>query len=197
MSTYAPAVSNSPSMSRRFRPLSMTWVRPVARGLPGRAGRSRKPSKSGIELLQLLAGGGLHVPVERVAVSVDPDDQRPEVLHAELPEALGHELLPGDLLDLLDLGRLERGRAADDREVDHPEPLHRLDRLVREASRAADGAHPVPRAEALGEADHPRARRRADADLLVAARAELADVRGGVEQERAGEIHRRLDALVE
>src|SRR3989304_3268324 len=95
MSTNSPAVSNMPSMSRRFMPLSITWVRPAVRGLPARFGRSRKPSsKPGIELLQLLAGRRLDVPVERVPVRVDADDQRAEVLDAELPEALGHQLLP-------------------------------------------------------------------------------------------------------
>ena len=85
---------------------------------------------------------------------VDADGERAEVLDPELPEALGHELLPGDLFDLLDLGRLERGGAADDREVDHPEPLHRLDRVVRETALAADRADAVLRAERLGEAHH-------------------------------------------
>src|ERR671937_2605234 len=157
MSTNWPAVSKSPSMSRRFRPLSMTWVRPSARGLPGRCGRSRNPSlKPGIELLQLLSRCRLDVVVERVAVRVDADGERAEVLDAELPQALGHELLPGDLLDLLDLGRLERRRAADDREVDHPVAPHRLDRLVGEAALAADPADAVALAERLGEAHHPR-----------------------------------------
>src|SRR5690349_3971109 len=134
MSTNSPPTSNIPSISRRFIPLSITCVSPSVRGLPGRRGRSRNPSlKPGIELLQLLLGAGLDVVVERVAVRVDPDRERAEVLDAELPEALGHELLPGDLLDLLDLRRLERSRSADDREVDHPEPLHRLDRLVGKA----------------------------------------------------------------
>src|SRR6266540_5839423 len=100
MSTYRPAVSKRPSISRRLSPLSITCVRPSVRGLPGRGGRSRNPSKLGIELLQLLAGGLLNVVVERVAVRVDPNCERAEVPHAELPEALGHELLPGDLLDL-------------------------------------------------------------------------------------------------
>ena len=54
----------------------------------------------------------------------------------------------GDLLDLLDLRRLERGSAADDREVDHPELVHRLDRLVGEAALAADRAHAVLRRRA-------------------------------------------------
>src|SRR5919206_15390 len=105
MSTNCPAVSNSPSMSRRFRPLSMTWVSPSLRGFPGRCGRSRKPSlKPGIQLLQPRLGRGLDVVVERVAVGVDADRERAEILDSELPEALRHQLLPGDLLDLLDLG---------------------------------------------------------------------------------------------
>src|SRR4026209_1742644 len=151
MSTYSPAVSKSPSISRRFRPLSMTWVSPRSRGLPSRVGTSRKvccPSESCIDLLQLLLGPVLHLAVERVAVGVDSDCERTEVLDAELPEALGHQLLPGDLLDLLDLRRLERRRPADDREVDHPEALHRLDRLVREAALPADRPDAVLRAEA-------------------------------------------------
>src|SRR5438128_1495840 len=186
MSTYRPAVSNMPSISRRLRPLSMTCVRPSVRGLPGRGGRSRNPSKLGIELLQLLVGCGLDVVVERVAVRVDPDRERAEVLDAELPEALGHKLLPGDLLDLLDLRRLERGRAADDREVDHPVHTHRLDRLVREAALAADRADAVLGTERLREAHHPRAGGGADANRLVLV-AYLLHSRRGVEQEGAAE----------
>src|SRR5262245_52046678 len=200
MSTNAPPTSNIPSMSRRLRPLSITCVSPSPRGFPGRAGRSRKPSwkplEAGKDLLQSLLGRSLDVVVERVAVRVDADRERAEVPDAELPEALGHQLLPGDLLDLLDLGRLERRRPADDREVDHPEPLHRLDRLVGEAALAADRAHAVLLPERLGEAHHPSARRRADADLLVAALADLADARRRVQEERAAQVHRRLLALV-
>src|SRR5262249_38256605 len=96
----------------------------------------------------------------------------------------GHELLPGDLLDRLDLSRLERGCPADDREVDHPEALHGLDRLVREASLAADRPDAVLRAEAFREPHHPRARRRPDAERLVLARAELPDVWRGVQEKR-------------
>src|SRR3954463_3533105 len=99
MSTNSPPTSNIPSMSRRLRPLSITCVRPTARGLPGRSGRSRNPSlKPGIELLQLLVGPCLHLVVEAGAVGVDADGQRAEVLDAELPEALGHQVLPGHLL---------------------------------------------------------------------------------------------------
>src|SRR5206468_8238901 len=113
----------------------MTCVRPSVRGLPVLAGTPSQPSlKPGIELLQLLLCCRLNVVVERVAVRVDADRERAEVLDPEAPQALGHELLPGDLLDLLDLSGLERRRPADDREVDHPEPLHRLDRLVGEAA---------------------------------------------------------------
>src|SRR3989442_196927 len=136
MSTYSPAVSKRPSISRRFSPLSITCVSPRERGLPSRTGTSRNawPSESRIDVLQLLARPVLDVAIERAAVGVDADGQRAEILHADLPEALGHELLPGDLLDLLDLGRLESGGPADDREVDHPEALHGLDRLVRESA---------------------------------------------------------------
>src|SRR5215210_9296415 len=190
MSMNSPLVSSTSSHARGPRPLSITWVRPPFRR------RSRK-SEPGIELLQLLVRRRLDVVVERVAVGVDADGERSEVLHPELPEAFGHQLLPGDLLDLLDLRRLERGGAADDREIDHPQTLHRLDRHVREAALAADRADAVLLAERLREAHHARARRRPDADLLVPALGDLAHVRRGVEQERPAEIHRRLDALVE
>src|SRR5881628_2513653 len=197
MSTKSPAVSKSPSMSRRFSPLSITCVRPRSRGLGSRSGTPSQPSlKAGIELLQLLLGSVLDVPVEGVAVRVDADRERAEVLDAELPEALGHQLLPGDLLDLLDLRRLERRGAADDREVDHPVLAHRLDRLVGEAALAADRADSVLIAERRCEPNHARGRRRADADFLVLALRDLAHAGRGVEEEGAGEIHRRLDALV-
>src|SRR5436190_5841497 len=197
MSTNSPAVSKRPSMSRRLRPWSITWVRPLFRGLGSRSGTPSQWLEAGIELLQLLVRCGLDVVVERVAVRVDADGERAEVLHAELPEALGHELLPGDFFDLLDLRGFERRGATDDREVDHPVPAHRLDRLVGEAALAADRAHAVVTAERLGEPNHPRAGRSADADRVVAAVLALLDARRGVEQERASEVHRRLDALVE
>src|SRR5262245_59866859 len=189
-------------MSRRLRPLSMTCVRPVWRGLGARAGRSRNPSESSNDLLQSLRGFGLNVAVHRVAVRVDADPEPAEVLDAELPEALGHELFPVDLLDLLDRGRLEgcgaaHGSAADQREVDHAVRLHRLDRLVWEPAFPGDGADAVVAPERIGEAHHAGARRRAHAHRLVLARAELADVRRGVEQEGAFEVERRVDALVE
>src|SRR5512132_826291 len=198
MSTNRPAVSKRPSTSRMLRPLSMTCVRPSARGLPGRSGRSRKPSlKAGKDFLQSFLRCGLHVVVERVPVRVDADGQRAEVLDAKLPEALRHQLFPGDLFDLLDLRRLERSGAADDREVDHPVRPHWLDRLVGEAALTADRPHAVRLAERLREAHHARARRRADADLLVLAVRDLAHAGRGVEEEGAAEVHRRLDALVE
>src|SRR3954470_23006166 len=103
---WSPATSSTSAQARGPRPLSRTCVRPVCGGMPR--------SKAGKELLQLLLRGCLHIVVERVAVRVDSDRQRPEVLDAELPEALGHQLLPGHLLDLLDLRRLERRGPADD-----------------------------------------------------------------------------------
>src|SRR4051812_23263371 len=165
MSIRSPAISSTSSQPRGPRPLSSTCVRPPSRSTPR--------SKPGIELLELLLRSVLHVAVERVPVRVDADRERAEVLDAELPEAFRHQLLPRNLLDLLDLRGLERGGAADDREVDHPEPLHRLDRLVGETALAADRADAVLRAERLCEPHHARARRRADADLLVLARPDL------------------------
>src|SRR5918992_2643382 len=115
MSMYSPEVSSTSSQARGPRPLSMTCVSP-----PFLGGRS----KSGKDPLQALLRRLVDVVEHRVAVRVDADPEGPEVLDAELPEALGHELLPVDLLDLLDLRRLERGGTTDDGEVDHPEPLH-------------------------------------------------------------------------
>src|SRR6476619_7439595 len=177
---WSPATSRTSSHARGPRPLSITWVRPTC------SPRSRlKPGK---ELLQLRLRARLHIAVERVAVRVDTDGQRAEVLDAELPEALGHQLFPHHLFDLLDLRCLERRGAADDREIDHAELVHRLDRLVGETALAADGAHAVLPSERLGEAHHARARGGADADLLVRATAfgvlgDLAHVRRGVQQE--------------
>src|SRR5262249_58261651 len=70
-------------------------------------------------------------------------------------------------------------------------------RLVRQTALATDGTHAVLRAEPVREAHHPRGGRRADADLLVLARADLPHAGRGVQQERAVQVHRRLDALVE
>src|SRR5262249_18678499 len=187
MSMKSPLVSSTSSQARGPRPLSITCVKPSCGVV----------SKPRIELLQLLARGGLDVAIERVAVRVDADGERAEVLDAELPEALGHELLPRDLLDLLDLRGLERGGAADDREVDHAVLAHRLDRVIRETAPAADRPDAVALAERFREADHARACRRADADLLVLSFGDLANSRCGMEEERAAQVHRRLHPLVE
>src|SRR5918992_684755 len=145
---YSPDVSSTSSHARGPRPLSRTCVRPPCRG-----------SKLSKDFLQPLCRRLVHVVEHRVAVRVDADPERPEVLDPELPEALGHELLPVDLLDLLNLGGLERRRAADDREVDHAVLAHRLDRLVGEAALAGDGTDAVIPPEALCEAHHSGARR--------------------------------------
>src|SRR3954452_20054900 len=158
MSTYSPAVSKRFSTCRSARPLSMTWVIPWDRGLDGRAGRSRKPLKPGIQVLQSLLRCLLHVVEERRAVGVDADGEWAEILDPELPKALGHELFPGHLFDLLDLRGLERRRPADDREVNHAELLHGLDRLVGKPPLAADGATAVVAAGPLRQAPQPRAR---------------------------------------
>src|SRR5581483_11123992 len=157
MSMCSPAVSRTSSHPRGPSPLSSTCVSPPSLEMPR--------SKSGIQLLHFRFRSCLYVAVERVAVRVDADGQRAEVLDAELPQALRHQLLPRHLFDLLDLRRLERRGPADDREIDHPELVHRLDCLVGEAALAADRAHAVLPPERLREANHPGGRRRADAEL--------------------------------
>src|SRR5215470_3873195 len=82
MSMCSPAVSRTSSHARGPRPLSRTCVRPPSRVTP------MSNSETCIELLQLLRRGRLDVVVERVAVCVDADRERAEVLDAELPEAL-------------------------------------------------------------------------------------------------------------
>src|SRR5438270_13266071 len=115
MSMYLPAVSSTSSQPRGPSPLSRTCVSPPSRF------SSRSKLEAGIQLLELRLRARLHVVVERVAVCVDPDRERAEVLDAELPEALGHELLPRHLLDLLVLRRLERRGTPVDPESDHGE----------------------------------------------------------------------------
>src|SRR5579872_5562744 len=83
MSMCSPAVSRTSSQARGPSPLSSTWVRPPS--------RASSRSKAGIELLQLRPRPRLDVAVERVAVRVDPDGERAEVLDAELPQAFGHQ----------------------------------------------------------------------------------------------------------
>ena len=56
--------------------------------------------------------------VEARPVAVHRDEQRPEIAHTELPQALGIQIVEIDVLDRLDPCRFERGGAADDREVD-------------------------------------------------------------------------------
>ena len=58
-------------------------------------------------------------------MAVHRDQQRAEVADAELPQALGIEVVEIDVLDRLDPGRLERRRAADDREIDAAELAER------------------------------------------------------------------------
>src|SRR6266542_2336333 len=194
MSTKSPAVSSRSSTALGPRPLSIRCVSPAARG--GRP-RSKGVSDALKDPLQSLVSLGLDVVVDRVAVRVDADRERAEVLDPEAPEALRHQLLPGHLLDLLDLRGLEGRRSSDDREVDHPESLHRLDCLVRQPTLAADRAHPVLRTQRLREAHHACRGGGADADRLVTALADLAYPGRRVEQKGPVQIPRRRNALVE
>src|SRR6266498_4066254 len=106
MSMYSPALSITPVTSVSVGPLSITCVQPRSRGLAGRAGSPRNSSmdrpglQPGVDgLVEPAAGLDLDVLVKALAVGVHTDDQRPEVAHPESPQALGHEILPLDLLD--------------------------------------------------------------------------------------------------
>src|SRR5579871_547988 len=105
MSMYASADSIIPATPLIVMPLSITCVHPRSRGLAGRIGRPRNSSTISepfIEgFLEPPARLDLHVLVERLAVGVHADDQRPEVADAKPPQAFGHQVLPLDLLDLL------------------------------------------------------------------------------------------------
>src|SRR4051794_2051553 len=71
-STYSPTLSIIPSASRADSPGSMTWVMPRARGLGGRAGRSRK---SGVDTPGNLTAAARFAPAReggrRFALDVD------------------------------------------------------------------------------------------------------------------------------
>jgi len=130
-------------------------------------------------------------------VAVHGDDQGSEVTHAELPQAFGHQFLELDLLDGLDLGRLEGRGPARDGEVHAAELLQDRQRVGEQAALADDRAYPVLLHEPARETVHAGAGRGPDAELLVAPFAEGAHVRGGVEHGGAGEVHARHLAAIE
>src|SRR3954471_22556272 len=84
-STYGPTLSISPSDSRADSPGSMTCVSPRARGLGGRAGRSRKSGDGTAGNLKAVAAGERG---RRLAVDVDGDGgERPALpLRPQQPE---------------------------------------------------------------------------------------------------------------
>src|SRR5260221_14702311 len=83
-----------------------------------------------------LARGVVHIGIEAAAMTVHRHDQRPEAAHAELPERFGIEIVEVDVLDRLDPGRLERRRAADDREICAAHFLEGVERVQAQATLA-------------------------------------------------------------
>src|SRR5438067_4213066 len=71
--------------------------------------------EAGVDVSQASLGLGLDVAVDVAAEAVHADGERAQSIDAQLPEALRHQLLEVDLFDRVDLERLDRGRAADDR----------------------------------------------------------------------------------
>ena len=108
--------------------------------------------------------------VEAPAVAVHRHQQRPEVADAELPQALGIEVVEVDVLDRLDPGGLERGGAADDREIDAAELAERGERAVAQPALADDDAHAECAHQRVGEALHALDGGGADAHRRVAGR---------------------------
>src|SRR6266480_2883886 len=90
-------------------------IRPFASTL--RSGVRGLKTLAQIHRRNALGRLGFDILVEAVAVGVDRDDERAEVLDAEFPQALGHEIFPPDLLDFFDLQRFQRRRASDDCEI--------------------------------------------------------------------------------
>src|SRR5437868_5073955 len=74
-------------------------------------------AKSGERCLAARARRLIHLHVNAAAMAVHGDDERTEATHAELPQRLRIEIVHVEVLDRLDPGRLERRRAADDREI--------------------------------------------------------------------------------
>src|SRR5688572_19347147 len=91
----------------------------------------------------LRARGLVHFGVKAAAVAVHGDQQRAEALHPELPQRLGIEVVQVDVLDLLDPGRFQRGRAADHREIDAAQVPERRRRAFAQAALADDDARAV------------------------------------------------------
>ena len=116
---------------------------------------------------------------------------------AELPQALRHEVLELDLLDLLDLGGLQRRRAAGDRKVDPAELLQHRQGVRQQPALADDRADAVVVHQPAREAVHARAGGGADADLLIASGTELAHVGGGMDEGGAAQAHPGPLAAVE
>ena len=65
-----------------------------------------------------VAGGMIDRVVQTSTVAVHRDQQRSEIVNAELPEAFRIEVIEVDVLDRVDPRRLQRRRAADDCEID-------------------------------------------------------------------------------
>src|SRR5205085_1276193 len=102
-----------------------------------------------------------------------------------------------DLLDLLDLHRLQRRGAADDRQVDAPVFFHLVDRVLEETGFADHRADAVLLDQAGIEPVHTRGGRGADANLFIFAIGKFFHAGRGVQADGAGQIRRRRDAFVE
>src|SRR5688500_4028603 len=140
--------------------------------------------------------------IEAVAVAIHCNEQGAEAVDAELPQRLRIEVVEVDVLDRFDPRRLQRGRAADDREVGAAQLPEGLQRLLAQAALSDNEAHAVLAHERPGKALHAIACRSADADRGIAARMgvaslHLAHVGRGMDHRMAGKVEAGLASAIE
>src|SRR5688572_11979300 len=106
--------------------------------------------------------------VEIAAMAVHRNQQRTEALDAEFPQRFGIEIVEVNFLDLLDPGRLERRRTADDSQIDTAQLAECLLRRREQPAFADHDADPILLHQRTRETLHARARGGADTHRLVA-----------------------------
>src|SRR5687768_8072226 len=100
-------------------------------------------------------------------MAVHCNDQRAEAVDTESPQGLRIEVVEVYVLDRLDPGGLERGRAADDGEIGSTKILECIQRLRTQAALADHQAHAVLLQKRPRETLHAIAGSRADAQRRI------------------------------
>jgi hypothetical protein len=135
-------------------------------------------------------------------VGIHRHQQRAEALHPELPQRLRIEVVEVHLLDRLHPGGLERGGAADDREIGAPELLECAERAVPEPALSDQDARAVFPHQRARESLHAGAGGGAHAHRRVSSRSSLgfahpSHVGRGVDQRVAAQVETGLPPAIE